>query len=173
MANPFVAEIRVFGFNFPPRGWAHCNGQLLPISQNTALFSLLGTTFGGNGKTTFALPNLDRQFAMAPGAGPGLSLRDLGETTGQESVSLQTSEVPPHTHTLRAGITPNATSPAGNVMAPTAVGGGHVYRAPNIRVPMAAGAIGTAGSGAPHENRQPYLAVNFCIAMQGIFPARP
>lgn len=173
MSEPFVAEIRVMGFNFAPRGWARCQGQLIPISQNTALFSLLGTSFGGDGKTHFALPNFSNRFAMGPGTGPGLAPRDLGETVGQAQVTLLPAQMPTHTHTPRAGLTPDATSPAGNVMAPTATGGGNVYRAPGTAAPMAAGAIGVAGSDMPHENRQPYLALNFCIAMQGVFPARP
>jgi microcystin-dependent protein len=172
MSDPFIAEIRVLPYTFAPRGWASCDGQLLPISQNTALFSLLGTTYGGNGKTTFALPDLRARFAMGADAGPGLSPRDLGQAVGQASVALLPGEMPAHTHALRAGVTPAATSPAGNVMAPTASGGGNVYRAPGTAAPMAASAIGVAGSGAAHENRQPYLGLNFCIALQGIFPPR-
>jgi microcystin-dependent protein len=159
MSDPFVAEIRVMPYNFAPRGWAMCDGQLMPISQNTALFALLGTTYGGNGKTTFALPDLRARFAMSAGS-------------GQASVALSPGQMPAHTHTLRAGVTPASTSPAGNVMAPTASGGGNVYRAPGTVAPMAASAIGVAGSGAAHENRQPYLGLTFCIALQGIFPPR-
>jgi microcystin-dependent protein len=172
MSDPFVAEIRVMPYNFAPRGWASCDGQLMPISQNTALFSLLGTTYGGDGKTTFALPDLRSRFAMSAGSGPGLSLRDLGQSVGQASVSVLPSQMPAHTHMLRAGVTPASTSPAGNVMAPAASGGGNVYRASGTAAPMAASAIGVAGSGAPHDNRQPYLGLNFCIALQGIFPSR-
>src|SRR5215203_4772823 len=106
MADPFVAEIRIYPFNFPPRGWAFCNGQLLPISQNTALFSLLGTTYGGDGKSTFALPNIQGSAAMHPGQGPGLSLHDLGETAGEATVSLVETEIPAHTHQLRASTVP-------------------------------------------------------------------
>src|SRR5580658_2180591 len=105
MANPFVAEIRIFPFNFAPTGWAFCNGQLIPISQNTALFSLLGTTYGGDGKSTFALPNLQGSATMHPGQGPGLSLRDLGETGGEQNVTLLLSEMPAHTHTVEAATT--------------------------------------------------------------------
>ena len=172
MADPFVAEIRVMPYNFAPRGWAKCDGQLMPISQNTALFSLVGTYYGGDGKTTFALPDLRGRFAMSSGAGPGLSDRALGESVGQASVPLQAAQMPTHTHTPMAGATPASTSPAGNVMAPTATGGGNVYRASGAIAPMAASAVGTAGGGQAHENRQPYLALSFCIALQGIFPPR-
>lgn len=171
MSDPFVAEIRVLPFNFAPRGWANCDGQLMPISQNTALFSLIGTYYGGDGKSNFALPNLGGRFAMGPGQGAGLSPRDLGETTGQASVALIASEMPGHSHGLRAGSSPGSTSPAGNVMAPTATGG-VVYRAPGAPAVMAGAAISPAGAGQPHENRQPYLALTFCIALQGIFPPR-
>src|SRR5438045_4755652 len=114
MSSPFVAEIRIFGFNFPPTGWAFCDGQLMPISQNTALFSLLGTTYGGDGKSTFALPNLQGRSPLQPGQGPGLSLRDLGETGGSDAVTLLASELPPHGHTLqaKAGAAADTTSPA-------------------------------------------------------------
>lgn len=172
MSDPFLAEIRVMPFNFPPKGWAQCDGQLMPISQNTALFSLLGTTYGGNGTSNFALPNLDGSFAMGAGQGAGLSQRFLGETDGTATVSLLPTEMPAHSHGLMAGITPAATDPSGNVMAPTATGGGNVYHLPGVTTPMAAAAISAAGSSQPHENRQPYLALNFCIALQGIFPAR-
>lgn len=172
MSTPFLAEIRVMPYNFAPQGWAQCDGQLMPISQNTALFSLLGTNYGGDGRTTFGLPNLSGKFAMSSGQGPGLSPRTVGESVGQGNVSLLVSEMPAHGHALMAGVTPLSSSPAGNVMAPTAVGGGNVYRAPGAAAPMAGVAISAAGSGLPHENRQPYLALNFCIALQGIFPSR-
>jgi microcystin-dependent protein len=171
MADPFVAEIRVMPYNFAPRGWARCDGQLMPISQNTALFSLLGTSFGGDGRSTFALPDLRDGFAMGAGDGPGLSQRYLGESTGSATVALQASEMPAHSHALAAGVTPAATSPAGNVMAPTA-SGAKVYRAPGAATAMAAAAISPAGASAPHANRQPYLGLMFCIALQGIFPPR-
>ncbi len=171
MSDPFVAEIRVLPFNFAPTGWASCDGQLMPISQNTALFSLLGTTYGGDGKSTFALPDLRGSFAMGPGQGPGLSPRDLGQPVGRATVALLPSEMPGHSHALRAGSTPGSTSPAGNALAPTA-SGASVYRAAGAAAPMAGAAIGAAGSSQPHENRQPYLALTFCIALQGIFPSR-
>ena len=118
MADPFVAEIRIFGFNFAPKGWAFCNGQTMPIQQNTALFSLLGTTYGGDGKTTFALPNLEGNAPMHPGQGPGLSLHNLGETGGSETVSLLQSEIPAHDHPLMSqAAVGNRTNPIGNAIA--------------------------------------------------------
>lgn len=175
MADPFVAEIRMFPFNFAPTGWAFCDGQLLPISQNTALFSLLGTTYGGDGKSTFALPDLQGSAPMQPGQGPGLSLHDLGETGGSETVSLLVSETPVHTHFLLA----DAADPA-DVQAPQAVvalarsSGGSAYSA-NLGnlVTMAPETLTPAGSDLPHNNLMPYLTVNFCIALQGVFPTRP
>ncbi|RZJ06665.1 MAG: phage tail protein [Rubrivivax sp.] len=171
MSDPFVAEIRVTPYNFAPHGWARCDGQLIPIAQNTALFSLLGTMYGGNGKSNFALPDLRDSFAMGAGDGPGLSHREQGQRVGSAAVGLLTSEMPGHGHALMGGVTPASTSPAGNVMAPTATGAS-VYRASGAAAPMAATAISPAGGGAPHENRQPYLGLTFCIALQGIFPAR-
>ena len=171
MADPFVAEIRIFPFNFAPKGWAWCDGQLMPISQNTALFSLLGTTYGGDGKSTFALPDLQGRAPMHPGQGPGLSLHDLGETGGSETVSLLQSEIPLHTHTLRASPDdadvriPNANrSLAKSVMYVTGV-------APNTA--MAFEGSAPAGGDQPHNNMQPYLTFYFNIALQGVFPARP
>lgn len=170
MADPFVAEVRIFGFNFPPTGWAFCNGQLLPISQNTALFSLLGTTYGGDGKSTFALPDLQGAAAMHPGQGPGLSLRDLGETGGSDTISLVTAEIPAHSHGLQA-------FPSAEVANPTATrgwGNAPMYQAPSGNFgAMAAETIAPAGGGLPHNNLQPYLTLNFCIALQGVFPSRP
>ncbi|GGK85742.1 phage tail protein [Deinococcus radiotolerans] len=173
MSDPFVAEIRIFPFNFPPRGWALCNGQLLPISQNTALFSLLGTTYGGDGKSTFALPDLQGCAPMHPGQGPGLSQHDLGETDGAETVTLLESEIPAHTHTLMAQINPaNSKDPNGNVLARPV--GGTTYAAPNAGPPinLSPSALAPAGGSQPHNNMQPYLTANFCIALQGVFPPR-
>ena len=175
MADPFVAEIRMFGFNFAPKGWAFCNGQLLPISQNTALFSLLGTTYGGDGKSTFALPNLQGSTAMQQGQGPGLSLRDLGEQSGSETVTLLQSEMPLHNHSL---MTLN--SEIGNLNAPAPEraiarsGAATAYQPSNAGiVQMNFQALTITGGSQPHNNMQPYLTVNFCIALQGIFPSRP
>lgn len=173
MADPFVAEIRLFPFNFPPKGWAFCDGQILPISQNTALFSLLGTTYGGNGKSTFALPNLQGQAPMFWGQGPGLSLRDLGETAGSETVTLLESEVPAHGHQLRAAIDPAEINLPTNAVL-TRADGGTFYRAPSgaTLATMSPSALPPAGGDQPHNNMQPYLALNFCIALQGVFPPR-
>jgi microcystin-dependent protein len=171
MSNPFVAEIRIFPFNFAPRGWAMCNGQILPISQNTALFSLLGTTYGGNGQSTFALPNLQGAVPMHPGQGSGLSLHDLGESGGSDSVTLLDSELPAHSHALTAsGSDGTDNSPAGQQLA-SGVGIG-MYAAPPAGVTLNDTALTPAGSSFPHNNLQPYLTLNFCIALQGVFPPR-
>jgi microcystin-dependent protein len=172
MADPFVAEIRIFPFNFAPKGWAWCNGQLLPISQNTALFSLLGTTYGGDGKSTFALPNLEGSAPMHPGQGPGLSLHDLGETGGSETVSLLESEIPSHTHTLMAS-TSTANQPGPNQNNSLArVQGATPYGPATNLVMMAPQALAPAGGDQPHNNMMPYLTLYFCIALQGVFPPR-
>ena len=172
MADPFVAEIRIFPFNFPPRGWAWCNGQLLPISQNTALFSLLGTTYGGDGKSTFALPDLMGRAPMHPGQGPGLSLHDLGEIGGSETVTLLESEIPAHSHAMRA----NASDPANvKLVNPNASFGvsqdGQIYQTGND-VFFSPQALAPVGGDAPHNNLQPYLTLFFNIALQGVFPPR-
>jgi microcystin-dependent protein len=174
MADPFVAEIRVFPFNFAPKGWAFCDGQILPLSQNTALFSLLGTTYGGDGKSNFALPDLQGRAAMHPGQGPGLSLHDLGETGGSEAVTLLESELPAHSHTLSAANFP------GDIQIPTAnvalarSSGGNAYQ--NIvnqnQTTMSPQALTPAGGDLPHNNMQPFLTLNFNIALQGVFPPR-
>lgn len=173
MADPFVAEIRIFPFNFAPRGWAFCDGQLLPLSQNTALFSLLGTTYGGNGKSNFALPDLQGAAAMQPGQGPGLSLRDLGQLGGSESVELQQSEMPSHTHTLNAQNAPGDTSSPGGMAYARAIGA-TPYQPPagQPQVAMSSQAVSVAGAGQPHNNMQPYLTLMFNIALQGVFPPR-
>ena len=176
MADPFVAEIRIFAFNFPPKGWAFCDGQILPISQNTALFSLLGTTYGGDGKSNFALPNLQGAAPMHPGQGPGLSLHDLGEASGTQSVTLLQSEIPSHTHALGAQNSPlgGVAAPAGATLSRPA--SGNLYfdppGAPSPVVTMDPGTISPAGGGLPHNNMQPYLTLNFNIALQGVFPPR-
>ena len=173
MADPFVAEIRIFGFNFAPTGWALCNGQLMPISQNTALFSLLGTTYGGDGKTTFALPDLQGNAPMHAGQGQGLSLRDLGEIGGAESVTLIESEMPAHTHTLRGNNTLAESSiPTGASIARQTFNLFQTNSSANL-TQMAFQALAPAGGSLPHNNMQPFLVLNFCIALQGVFPARP
>lgn len=170
MSDQFVAEIRIFPFNFAPTGWAFCNGQLLPISQNTALFSLLGTYYGGNGKSNFALPDLRGNVPMQTGQGPGLSQRDLGQMSGVENVTLLVSEIPAHTHPLR-GSQDTAEDRAPSTMAKAA--GGPLYAPAANMGSMAAQALPPAGGNVPHNNMQPYLTLHFCIALQGIFPARP
>ena len=173
MADPFVAEIRIFPFNFAPKGWAWCNGQLMPISQNTALFSLLGTTYGGDGKSTFALPNMQGNAPMHPGQGPGLSLHDLGETGGSDTVTLLQSEIPGHSHGLNSSATfaGSANNPAGDVLAKGATGL-LAYAAPGPLVSMSDQALAPVGGNQPHNNMQPYLTLNFNIALQGVFPPR-
>jgi len=171
MADPFVAEIRIFPFNFAPKGWAFCDGQLLPISQNTALFSLLGTTYGGNGQSNFALPNLAGSAPMHPGQGPGLSLHDLGEIGGSATVTLLESEIPSHTHALNAAQGDATEQVPSQSLYATGVGLG-AYAAPGPLVPLAPGSVAPAGADQPHNNMQPYLTFYFCIALQGVFPPR-
>jgi microcystin-dependent protein len=169
MSDPFVAEIRIVGFNFAPRGWAYCNGQLLPISQNTALFSLLGTTYGGDGRSTFALPNLAGASPLGFGQGPGLSLRDLGESGGSGTVSLTEAQIPCHNHSLN-GISAAASSGTPTSSMALASASTNLYHDATNTVTMAG--MAASGSSQGHNNRQPYLALNFIIALQGVFPAR-
>ncbi|MGO4270832.1 phage tail protein [Paenibacillus sp. TAF58] len=177
-SEPFVGEICIFPFNFAPKGWAFCDGQLLPISQNTALFSLLGTTYGGDGKSTFALPNLQGMVPLHAGQGPGLSSYALGQTAGTEHVTLLNSEIPIHSHTLQYGISVGSQeSPEGQIWKDTGSRrGGLAYTIPPANqtesVLMGALAIAPAGGGQPHNNMQPYLTLNFCIALQGVYPPR-
>jgi microcystin-dependent protein len=175
MADPFVAEIRIFPFNFAPRGWAFCDGQLLPLSQNTALFALLGTTYGGNGQSNFALPNLQGSCAMHPGQGQGLSLRDLGEEGGVETVTLLQSEIPVHTHGVRgAESIASVQTPGPTTLIARLEGGANAYQdntSSNL-TQTAFQSLAPAGGSLPHNNMQPYLTLNFCIALQGVFPPR-
>jgi microcystin-dependent protein len=171
MADPFLAEIRIFPYNFVPRGWSACNGQLIPISQNTALFALLGTNYGGDGRSTFALPDLRGRFPMGTGQGPGLSDRQLGEATGSETVTLTTAQLPSHRHALLATSTANTTNPSGAALANVATNG-PAYRTPGV-LAASASSLAPTGGNQPHENRQPALSLIFCIATQGIFPSRP
>jgi microcystin-dependent protein len=174
MADPFVAEIRIFPFNFAPKGWAWCNNQLLPISQNTALFSLLGTTYGGDGKSNFALPGIEGNAVMQPGQGPGLSLHDLGETGGTETVTLLQSEIPSHSHTLTASQADGGDRSPANEKFAAGSGGINMYAPPsNPLTQLAAEALPPAGGDQPHNNMQPYLTFYFNIALQGVFPPRP
>lgn len=178
MAQPFVGQIQLFGFNFAPRGWALCMGQLIPIQQNTALFSLLGTTYGGNGTSNFALPNFGGNAACGQGQGSGLSSRVMGETFGASSVTLLTTEMPAHSHALNIYTQPDPSkrqsAPAsGSALATPGSPSTTAFSVPPPNTTFAPQML-TAASGGnqPHQNQQPYLAVNFCIALQGIFPAR-
>lgn len=171
MSDPFVAEIRIFPFNFAPRGWAWCNGQLLPISQNTALFSLLGTTYGGNGQSTFGLPNLQGSVPVHPGQGPGLSQYFLGQSGGSETVSLLLSEMPSHNHSIIASQSDGGdTRPQGNLLA-SGIGIG-AFASPGAQVTMNQNSLPPAGGDVPHNNMMPYLTLYFNIALQGVFPPR-
>jgi microcystin-dependent protein len=181
MSNPYLSMIEAFAFNFAPRGWATCAGQTLSIAQNTALFSLLGTTYGGNGQTTFNLPDLRGRLALSFGQGPGLSSYSLGAAGGQESHQLLTSEVPTHSHALNA--TNNGQANGTNVPSSSVLMGSgygmeannpveNVYSNAAPTVAMAAGAVSAVGNNLPHENRMPFLTINYCIALQGIFPSR-
>ena len=175
--DPFVAEIRMFGCNFAPTGWAQCNGQILPISQNTALFSLLGTTYGGNGKSTFALPDLQGMAGLQPGQGNGLSLYDLGQPGGEQNVTLLVTEMPQHIHTAKGnGGDGQVPTPSTNTWAaPGAERGLNWYNDLTVNpatAVMSPQALSITGNGLPHNNMMPYLVVNFCIALQGVFPAR-
>ncbi len=168
MSEPFIAEIRIFAGNFAPRGWAFCNGQLLPIAQNTALFALVGTTYGGDGRTTTALPDLEGRAPMHPGRGPGLADRRLGERAGTETVTLAETQIPSHTHQLIGTEEDvDASSPVGNYLAV----GNDLYSATGGSALADASLPGTGGNQA-HNNMQPYLAVNFIIALTGVFPSR-
>ncbi|HKC63969.1 MAG TPA: tail fiber protein [Pyrinomonadaceae bacterium] len=173
--DPFVAEIRIFPFNFAPKGWAFCDGQILPLSQNTALFSLLGTTYGGDGKSTFALPNLQGNAPIHAGQGPGLSLYVLGETGGSEYVTLLDSEMPTHTHVLRCQSQDPADQPApspARTFAPSQNATAYGPSGGTPKVQMAFQALSIAGGSQPHNNMMQYLTLNFCIALQGVYPPR-
>ena len=170
--DPFIGEIGTFGFNFAPRGWATCDGQLISIASNTALFALLGTIYGGDGRTTYALPDLRGRVPIHFGRGPGLTDRVQGEASGSETSSLNVSTLPAHNHSL------NAVTEAGDASVPTGAYLSNTgaldreYKGMGTVVPMNAGAVGNTGAGQPFNNMPPYLALNFCIALQGIFPSR-
>jgi microcystin-dependent protein len=181
MSEPFVAEITIFGFNFPPKGWAFCQGQLLPISQNTALFSLLGTMYGGDGKSTFALPNLQDRTANGQGKGAGLEEYFIGQEGGTPTVTLLGTEMPAHSHFFSASTNQGTTVTASNNQPGLAQGGtkvntfnANIYNTnpAQATTTLSPAAIGIAGGSLPHNNMQPYLTLNFCIAMQGVFPPR-
>lgn len=179
MTQPFIGEVQLFGFNFNPSGWAFANGATLPISQNTALFSLLGVTYGGNGQTTFQLPNFAGRAGCEQGNGPGLSPRTLGQTFGVNTVTLTSNQIPQHNHGINAYLQTDSTKRTG---APVANGGLSIPGSTSVK-PFASGAPNTnfaanmlspsQGGGQPHQNQQPYLGVNFCIALQGIYPSFP
>ena len=171
MSDPFVGEIRMAGFNFAPRGWAFCNGAILSIAQNDVLFALIGTTYGGDGQTTFALPNLAGRLPLNQGQGPGLSARTMGEMGGFEEVTLTSQQIPIHSHVLAAASAgARASSAAGNLVAS---GETDIYsRDSGQPVALSPNQLGPAGGSQPHTNLQPALAVNFIIAFEGIFPSR-
>ena len=175
MAEPFLAEIRIWANNFAPSGWATCNGQLMPISQNTALFALIGTTYGGDGRTMMALPNMQGRAPMHPGLGPGLKDRRLGDLGGTETVTLTSAELPPHNHSMMAQqlsrfSTGDTLDPVGNVLAGPSTGSAYVDTGKVVA--MADQALQPAGGGQPHNNMQPFLTLNFCIALRGVFPSK-
>jgi microcystin-dependent protein len=175
MSEPFIGEIKMVGFNFAPRGWAFCSGTLLPIAQNTALFSILGTTYGGDGRTTFGLPDLRGRSPMHAGNGPGLSNRTLGQRSGVETVTLTAGQMGSHSHSWQvADELGDLTTPANNALAqsPTGRGAYLLYEAGASTATMAPEVVADAGSGAAHANIQPALVVNFVIALQGLFPSR-
>lgn len=172
--EPFIGMIQIFGFNFAPRGWAFCQGQLLPIAQNTALFSLLGTMYGGNGQTTFGLPDLRGRVPMGFGQGQGLSPRNIGELSGTETVTLNTTQMPAHNHAMMAsGDGQSIGNAGGNSLGSVGRGAGANIYAPGAtnQVNMGSPTSMTGGS-QPHNNLQPYLVMNYCIALEGIFPSR-
>ncbi len=172
MSDPFIAEIRIFAGNFAPRGWAFCQGQLLPISQNTALFSLLGTAYGGDGRTTCGLPNLQNRAPMHPGNGPGLTSRRLGEITGNETITLTEAQSPSHNHTLNIndGVYGDSNLPSGNVFAKSAVPTASEYS--TIVPTIKGGELSNIGESQPHNNVQPSLGLFYIIALVGIYPSR-
>jgi len=164
MAEPFLSEIRIFSFNYPPKGWAFCNGQLLPINQNQALFALLGTTYGGNGQTNFALPNLRGRVPIHEGSG-----HTLGEAAGSTAVTISQQTMPQHLHFLQAtNNNGNSFDPTSNVLG----GANNLYATPASLTTMAPASVSSVGGSQPHTNMMPYLVLNFCIALQGIFPSQ-
>lgn len=179
MSNQFVAEIRIFPFNFAPKGWAFCQGQLLPISQNTALFSLVGTFYGGDGKSTFGLPNLQGKAPIQEGTGPGLSTYFLGQSAGDETVSLVTTELPAHNHTFSVTTATGTTQTSNGGQFAKGLGGSkaasnvaNIYSTGAVTTPLNLAELSISGASSPHNNMMPFLTLNYCIALQGIFPPR-
>lgn len=172
MSEPFVAEIRIFAGNFAPRGWAFCNGQLLPVSQNTALFSLIGTTYGGDGRSTTALPNLQGRAPMHPGRGPGLTSRRLGERGGTETVTVTEAQMPSHKHSIRATNNPGNLGIPNNQRSLARTQPGFAWSTANADVDMAPDVLPNVGGSQAHNNLQPYLTMNFIIALVGLYPSR-
>lgn len=175
MSNPYVGEIRIFGFNFAPKGWAQCNGQLLSISQNTALFSIIGTFYGGNGQSNFGLPNLQGAVALGQGSGPGLQTYVIGESAGTQNVTVLTGQMPSHTHTMLGlegrGLSAHGTPVAGDALI-TSHGGSAYAGSITPNVQMSPQAVTVSGGSQPHNNMMPSLVLNYCICMQGVFPSR-
>lgn len=172
MSEPFLAEVRIVGFNFAPRGWAFCDGQILPISQNQSLYSLLGTTYGGDGRTSFALPDLRGRTPIHVGRSNGGEFHTLGQKSGEETHTLNAAEMPDHDHVLKGdGENADQNNPEGNVLGQAL----NLYTPASVnptRVPILSATVSNVGGGQAHENMQPYLVVNFCIALQGLFPSR-
>jgi microcystin-dependent protein len=172
MSEPFVAEIKIFAGNFAIRGWAFCDGQLLPISQNTALFSILGTTYGGDGRTSFGLPNLQGKAPMHSGNGPGLSPKRLGEIGGAETVTLSSAQLPSHTHNVSASTFPaSSTLPTNNSQFARSAGGFAYDDSGAVNVPLDTRSVDNSGGGQSHNNLQPYLTLNYIIALTGVYPS--
>nr|WP_294510984.1 tail fiber protein [uncultured Rhodopila sp.] len=174
MSDPFIGQILAVGFNYTPVGWLACNGQLVPINDNQALFSLLGTTYGGNGTTNFAVPDLRGRAALGQGQGQGASLHPLGQAGGSETAALAASQAGAHSHTLAVSTNPGtASKPAGNlVIAPNSTAGFNLYAPAPAKTTLSPATIGTTGGGQPHENRQPYLAINYIICSNGAYPTQ-
>ena len=173
MSEPFIAEIRIFAGNFAPRGWAFCNGQLLPISQNTALFSLIGTTYGGDGRSTTALPDLQGRAPMHPGRGPGLTSRRLGQRGGVEQVTLTEAQMPNHNHSIMAAVQPGSTNTPNTTTSLARSVGANAYNDnPTTNIAMADGVLENTGGSQAHNNLQPFLTMNFIIALVGLYPSR-
>lgn len=172
MSDPFVAEVRIFAGNFAPRGWAFCNGQLLPIAQNTALFSLIGTTYGGDGRTTCALPNLQDRAPMHPGSGPGLRSRTLGEAGGNENVTLAQTQISSHSHAVYAEADADSGNPANTTLAQSSLGDKQFHTPDVNSATMEGSTVESFGGSQPHNNLPPLIGLNFIIALVGLYPSR-